>query len=425
MVAGALAFGRMAGCTGRGASEPSASRPLERWEVRSEWVFVSPTRCVTGPFSVEVPAFEAEFGRRLTVEVFGARSLPMDTRFVYADGSRMSGWEWTASDDAASNAACRGHGSAPGAVASGGGGAGAPPGPPRSGRGGAPPPPGTRPPDEPQAPPPTLDRFEGPLPPTRTQGEGIAWYPRGNPNLHDLDGVGTEYHEGSDPGGFRFEFWFHAPVDMQGVVIRIRAEALQPLGSLESYRATFDARVADVDRRMASLEVIHVGPSTDPAVGRVPPPPRVEAIPPAPRGEVEWLPGYWSFDASLNDFVWIGGTYVVRARVTQTPVAQAPPPPVTTQVAVALPPPPPPRTLEASIPPRPEPRVEVIPAPPAGSVGALWIAGYWELQGAAWTWVAGHWQLPVEVGARFRAPSIEVRGTIQLYLPGGWVPRAR
>lgn len=417
------------GCTGRGASEPSAPRALEQWRTESEWVFVSPTRCVTGPFSVEVPAFEAEFGRRITVEVFGARSLPMDTRFVYADGSRMSGWEWTAGDDPAAHEACRGHGAATADTTPSSAGRGGPPDAPRGGR--TPPSRGSTPPptNEPEGPPPTLERFPGPLPQARTVDRGLAWYPRGNPNLHDLDDVDTEYHEGSDPGGFRFEFWFHAPVDTQGVVIRIRAQSLVPLGSLESYRATFDARVADVDREMATLEVIHVGPSTDRAVGRVPPPPRAETIPPAPRGEVEWLPGYWQFHAELDDFVWIAGTYVVRARVATTPsVAVAPPPPPPPPpppVAVELPPPPPPRTIEPSVPPRPEPRVEVIPAPPAGAVGALWIAGYWELRGLAWAWVPGRWQLPVEAGARFRAPSIEVHGSVQVYLPGGWFGRAR
>jgi hypothetical protein len=40
---------------------------------------------------------------------------------------------------------------------------------------------------------------------------------------------------------------------------------------------------------------------------------------------------------------------------------------------------------------------EVIPPPPAAA-GAQWIAGYWELRGAAWLWVDGRWQVPGQAG---------------------------
>jgi len=434
-------------CTGSGSSaganEPSEPRPEERWETVQEWTLASAQHCVTGPFSIDVPAYDAEFGRRFTVEVFGDRHLPMDTSFAYGNGWRSSGWSWSDEDVDAEHVACRGHsetastspGTRTGSTTTtppSGGRTGRTPPPPSGGR--------TPPAEQPEGPRPTLDPFTGGLPP-RKQGHGLAWYPQGNPNLLDIDDVNTAYSEGDDRNGFHFEFWFHRPVDMRGMVIRIRAQVLRPIGSVDRYRAGLAARVADVDRRLAAIETVHVGPSQDPSVGRVPPAPRQETVPRAPRGDVEWLPGYWKFEVEVDDFVWIGGTYVVRAPVpaatqpttttttttttTNTPppppAVVAPPPPSETETATA---PPPARTLEASVPPRPEPRAEVIPPPP-GVPGALFIAGYWELRGRAWAWVPGHWQLPTESGARFRPPSVEIRGDARIYLPGRWFRRDR
>src|SRR5206468_2492181 len=60
---------------------------------------------------------------------------------------------------------------------------------------------------------------------------------------------------------------------------------------------------------------------------RIPPAPLDDKRPKAPKGDVEWIPGYWSFDDALDDFAWIAGTYIVRAKpAAPEPVAKAPEP---------------------------------------------------------------------------------------------------
>jgi hypothetical protein len=39
-----------------------------------------------------------------------------------------------------------------------------------------------------------------------------------------------------------------------------------------------------------------------------PPKLRVEVVPPAVTGQV-WIPGYYNFDASINNYVWVPGHY--------------------------------------------------------------------------------------------------------------------
>src|SRR5438067_9601137 len=43
-----------------------------------------------------------------------------------------------------------------------------------------------------------------------------------------------------------------------------------------------------------------------------PPPPVIRELPPEerPQGDnVQWISGYWSWDAERNDFVWVSGTF--------------------------------------------------------------------------------------------------------------------
>ena len=52
-------------------------------------------------------------------------------------------------------------------------------------------------------------------------------------------------------------------------------------------------------------------PKPGPIVGKTPPKP-VEEMPPdqRPEGdEVQWIPGYWQWDAGRNDFLWISGVW--------------------------------------------------------------------------------------------------------------------
>jgi hypothetical protein len=470
-------------CGGRGGNGkyPGDEEQLERWQTEQEWVLVSKERCVTGPFAIEVPAREVEFGRRFVVEVFGERGLPMDTLMAYPDGSKGTGWGWTdqglhdhsacqAREEEAAGAA------APGDAVDGGDAQGEPRD--RRGRGKQ----GQGKSDrrggedggakhgvevEAEATLPTLDPYEGALPGQRRLASAIGWFPRGRPHFHNLDDIGLQYYTSEGGGSFRFQFWFHRPVDMQGVVVRFRDQLMVPTGSIEPYRAGFAARVAEVERRMKTVTRVVVEESRDPSRGKVPPPPRKEVVPTNPGQNVQWLPGYWKYHEELEDFVWIAGTFVVRAPPAPPPAPAARATPVTPPPPANEPPPAAaatastgvastgvastgvastgvastgvastgvastgaeagvvatveaPRPMDAQIPPRPEPRREAIPPPPS-IAGALWIPGYWQLQGRSWLWVAGQWQVPRQRGARFRAPSVQVRGSIKVYLPGGW-----
>lgn len=73
-----------------------------------------------------------------------------------------------------------------------------------------------------------------------------------------------------------------------------------------------------------------------------------------------------------------------------------------------------------TVPERPAPRREVVSRPPA-TAGAVWVNGYWELRGNRWVWVTGRWRVPSQRGVRIRAPRLDVRGGVRVYLPGGWV----
>lgn len=433
----ALVFALLGACGG--GNEVQRDQPIEHWATRNEWVLSSPERCVTGPFEVKVPALPHEFGRRFTLEAFGPRALPFDTRREYADGSGVYGWGWKDDDEMAeAHAACRAHDESaadtPAESQENSGTSDRPRSDGTRGKGGASEN-GNKPPAKIEAPTsaetqdpsarlPTLEKFDGELPLNPTTRGGIAWYPQGNPTVYSIDSIGESYYSEGDERGFTFKFWFHKPVDMEDMVIRIRDQVLVPNGAIEPYRKGFAARVAEVERRLAKAERVKADENIDPARGAVPPPPQHEERPASPGDNVDWLPGYWKFHAELEDFVWVGGTFVVReppaaeqetseladaSGVTNVDVDVE----AETAATVAT------VTLEPKVPPRPAPRKETIPPAPKVA-GALWIPGYWELKANAWHWVGGRWQLPSKRGARFRAPSVEVRAGVKVYVPGGW-----
>jgi hypothetical protein len=128
-------------------------------------------------------------------------------------------------------------------------------------------------------------------------------------------------------------------------------------------------------------------PAPGPVVAKQPPEP-VEELPPdqKPEGDnVQWIPGYWSWDEDAEQFVWISGCW-----------RDTPP-------------------------------------------GRVWVPGSWrEVQGG-WQWVSGFWQEPsrdqptqpeiqylpeppasLEVGPSAAAPD-----ATSLYVPGSWVWRGR
>jgi hypothetical protein len=125
-------------------------------------------------------------------------------------------------------------------------------------------------------------------------------------------------------------------------------------------------------------------PTPGAPVGKVPPQP-IEELPPdqRPTGDnVQWIPGYWSWDEERNDFIWISGFW--RA------------------------------------------------APP----GRVWVPGSWREGRGGWQWASGFWQTaqqptqnleylpqppqPLEV-----APQVPAPQPMSYYVPGCWVFRDR
>jgi hypothetical protein len=146
----------------------------------------------------------------------------------------------------------------------------------------------------------------------------------------------------------------------------------------------------------ASVEVLARGPvheafAQPPDVGRpeggpvVPkePPPSVEELPPEQKPDsdtVQWVPGYWQWDAERGDFLWVSGAW------------REPPP------------------------------------------GRQWVPGAWRQVDGGWQWVSGFWapasqddppvQEPppesLESGPSSPPPEEEP----SFYTPGCWIPRA-
>lgn len=110
------------------------------------------------------------------------------------------------------------------------------------------------------------------------------------------------------------------------------------------------------------------------------PPPVIEELPPDERPEgddVEWIPGYWSWDDTRGDFLWVSGIWR------------------------ALPP------------------------------DRQWIPGYWTDEAGRWQWVSGYWApVEVETAAYYAAPpkSLEAGPNTpapsvdHLWVPGAWQP---
>ena len=141
----------------------------------------------------------------------------------------------------------------------------------------------------------------------------------------------------------------------------------------------------------AFAEPVVFDPRPGPVVPKEPPPP-VEELPPDQRPEgtnVQWIPGYWAWDDTRNDFLWVSGlwrdlppgrqwvpgywgagdggyrwipgawTSTVQQDVQYYPV--------------------PPASLEAG------------PSSPPPSANSVWSPGYWDWQGDHFVWRPGFW----------------------------------
>lgn len=434
----------------------------ERWVTDKEWRFVSTERCATGPFEVVIPARDFEFARRVVMQVYGPRVIRMDTTLFYSNGKSATGWGWSVEGD---HSRCRpNEGEAVvGAVVSDGEHR------EKTGDGKSELVANVTDKLDTEIKVSQLVNFSGKLPRTVQQGDGLAWFPLGYPSKYRIGASHYRHIEtGNGKDSLRLRFWFAEPSDMEGVVFRFRDERLVPNIPIDRYRAQFKERVAaagrpheqhdryinrqnankklkadlkkEVDAKRCASNPDHIlcAPSY-----LSPPPLKKETRPKAPViGNVDWLPGYWRYSREMADYLWIGGTYVVRAPKDPAPTvasvsknipypSKRKPNRVQSQVVTSLdkshaeqryvpdrvlvPRPIPDRVL-----PLPHRRVEVIPAPPA-IVGAFWVPGYWRLHSGQWRWVAGQWQRAPQNKSRFRRPSINLRGKVRVYIPGGWV----
>ena len=122
-------------------------------------------------------------------------------------------------------------------------------------------------------------------------------------------------------------------------------------------------------------------PGPTPVVPKKPPEPIPEQPPDEkPKGEnVQWLPGYWSWDADKKDFVWVSGFW------------RKPPP------------------------------------------GRKWVPGYWTQAENGGRWVPGYWgaetedtpeYLPQPPASVENGPSIPAPDDQSSYVPGSWMYRS-
>jgi hypothetical protein len=164
----------------------------------------------------------------------------------------------------------------------------------------------------------------------------------------------------------------------------VLALLLVPAGACAAQQAGADKSLAEVQTRgpihEAFAQPLDLGVQPDPVVPKQPPAPLPEQPPDIkPDGAgVDWVPGYWAWDAEVNEFLWIGGVY-----------RNAPP-------------------------------------------GRVYVPGYWQQTADGWRWVHGFWapadqpEMPyvpqppasLEVG-----PSVPPPADDCTYVPGYWAYR--
>lgn len=142
----------------------------------------------------------------------------------------------------------------------------------------------------------------------------------------------------------------------------------------------------------AFAEPVVFDPRPGPLVPKEPPPP-VEEAPPEQKPEganVQWIPGYWAWDDSRNDFLWISGLWR-----DMPPGRQWVPGYWATDLGgyrfvpgawSALQ-----QSQEVDYYPTPPASLEAGPNSPAPAAGAIWSPGYWFWQDQRYLWRPGFW----------------------------------
>ena len=149
--------------------------------------------------------------------------------------------------------------------------------------------------------------------------------------------------------------------------------------------------------------VVH-DPASGPVIPKQPPDP-IQEMPPdqKPAGQnVQWIPGYWSWDVSRNDYLWVSGIW------------RDPPPnsqwvpgywhqveggsqwvsgtwiPVSSGPAQGQPQPSG-QSQPSYLPKAPPPSLETGPTTPQPNPNVAWTPGYWSWQGSSYAWRPGFW----------------------------------
>ena len=456
-----LLFLGMAGCAEPqpvAPATPAAPPPDEHWETVSDRKLVSGERCGVGPFEIELPARDDEWGRRVVFVIAGPRDVVIDTDVRGMSGPPIEAMRWqtgfshlSRTDGDHSRCQIGAGDTVPSTTA---------PHP------GATPAPAANPAspvkrwwsEAPSAALPKLEEFTGALPPAMVrQRTALAWLPKGDPWFYADDLNTVQWPNEQGKLRIRIRFWLEHPSDLEGVIFQVLDQRLTPDLPIATWLPRYQARVADADARRdaqrppppacpdcaqkelnARVERCRTNRYAEECKifhargGRMPPPPKPEAKPSPMGNGVEWIGGYWEWSEEIDDFVWIDGTYVVRGHVeppvkaTPNPnpnpgpnpspspnptVTDSPPPAAVVETIEA------PREVVVELP--PAPHKEVIAAPPIQR-GAVWVAGHWQLVGVAWVWNPGRWVQP-PAGARFSAPAIRTRGNVRVYVPGRWI----
>ncbi|HSQ56019.1 MAG TPA: hypothetical protein VLM40_09750, partial [Gemmata sp.] len=152
------------------------------------------------------------------------------------------------------------------------------------------------------------------------------------------------------------------------------------------------------------------------------PPPPIPEIPPETKPEganVTWVPGYWSWDKDLKDFIWVSGFYrnAPEGRVWQAgewtksaggTYAYSPGfwrPSNMNSWRVDLPEPP--------------KSVENGPSTPSSSPDGIWVPGQWEYMNGQYAWRPGYWAYP-NGNQVWQPGQYLANGSGYSYCPGYW-----
>ena len=183
---------------------------------------------------------------------------------------------------------------------------------------------------------------------------------------------------------------------------------------------TADAQGGEILTRGAIHEafasaIVH-DPKPGPIVPKTPPDP-IQELPPDQRPEgknIQWIPGYWSYDTTRTDFVWTSGVW------REPPPGCQWVPGYWTQVEGGS------RWISGTWVPsqadessgpaylsQPPASLEAGPSSPQPGPGVVWTPGYWQWQGTAYAWRPGFWAAV--------QPSWVWIPAHYVCTPGGWI----